>query len=101
MIAPLKRAIRLTMDYTLQRQMFGSSEFDQQAVQYKLAELSTEIEALQSLLYQSTYCRINSDNNEQETVKLVSMAKLKAGRLARKVTDECIQVSFRTIIRTV
>lgn len=74
--------------------MFGSSEFDQQIVQYKLAELSTEIEALQSLLYQATYCKMNSDNDEQETVKLASMAKLKAGRLARKVTDECIQVSF-------
>jgi len=52
-----------------------------------LAELSTEIECLRALVYQATEQYIKG----QDVTRLASMAKLKAGRLGREVSDSCLQ----------
>ena len=54
---------------------------------FRFAELQTEIEALRALTYQAVEGYIN----KQDVTKLASMAKLKAGRLSREVTDSCLQ----------
>lgn len=97
MIEPLKRCIELTTSYALERPLFGERVFDQQYVQFKLAELSAEIEALHSLLYNVTFKKIRAKNkSEREKVTVeASMAKFKGGRLARKVTDETLQVQYK------
>lgn len=86
-IKGLEFLINETIDYTRQRTAFGQPVLDNQVVHYRLAELQTEIEALRALTYQA--CEIHIGGGD--ATKLASMAKLKAGRLAREVTDSCLQ----------
>ena len=74
-------------DYLRQRIAFGKPLLDNQYIQFKLAELQTEVEALRGLVYMTAERYIAGDN----VVTLASMAKLKAGRLAREVADWCVQ----------
>jgi len=83
----LENAIHDTMEYTRGRKAFGRSILDNQVVHYRLAELSTEVEALRSLVYRATEAYVAGEN----VTMLASMAKLKAGRLSREVADSCLQ----------
>jgi citronellyl-CoA dehydrogenase len=79
--------IQETADYLRQRQAFGRPLLDNQFIQYKLAELKTELEALRALIYVATKTYIDGG----DVVELASMAKLKAGRLSRDIADWCMQ----------
>ncbi len=83
----LELAINDTIEYCRERKVFGKSLLDNQVVNFRLAELQTEVEALRALVYQATETYINGG----DVTKLASMAKLKSGRLAREVTDSCLQ----------
>jgi citronellyl-CoA dehydrogenase len=83
----LERAIEETVQYTRQRKAFGQSILDNQVVHYRLAELSTEIEALRALTYRAGELYVGG----KDVTRLASMAKLKAGRLGREVLDSCLQ----------
>ncbi|NVJ97495.1 MAG: acyl-CoA dehydrogenase family protein [Alphaproteobacteria bacterium] len=83
----LSDTIQRTIDYTRDRQIFGGAVLDNQVVQYRLAELQTEVEALRALVWHATEQYING----VDVTKLATMAKLKAGRLAREVPDACLQ----------
>ena len=76
-----------TADYLRQRVAFGKPLLDNQFIQFKLAELKTELEALRGLVHLATQTYINGG----DVVELASMAKLKAGRLSREVADWCLQ----------
>ena len=82
-----ERIIQATIDYARQRQIFGKPVLHNQVVHFKLAELQTEVELLRSLCYRA--CELMLEG--QDVTKLASMAKLKAGRLGREVTDGCLQ----------
>lgn len=75
--------IQETADYLRQRQAFGRPLLDNQFIQYKLAELKTELEALRALTYMATHTYIHGG----DVVELASMAKLKAGRLSREIAE--------------
>lgn len=79
--------IEETAEYLRQRVAFGKPLLDNQFIQFKLAELKTEMEALRALVYVATQTYINGG----EVTELASMAKLKAGRLSRDVADWCMQ----------
>lgn len=83
----LDRLIDLTIDYTRERKAFGRSILDNQVVHFRLAELRTEVAALRALTYQAGAAYIAG----QDVTRLASMAKLKAGRLSRELTDACLQ----------
>jgi len=83
----LENGIADTIEYTRGRQAFGRSILDNQVVHYRLAELQTEVECLRSLVYRATEAYVAGEN----VTLLASMAKLKAGRLAREVADSCLQ----------
>ena len=80
-------AIDWTVEWAQQRQLFGATLADQQWVQFKLAELKTEVEALRALTYRACDLYVSG----QDVLELASMAKLKAGRLNREVPDTCLQ----------
>jgi citronellyl-CoA dehydrogenase len=86
-IKGLELCVDQTIEYTRQRHTFGQPVIDNQYVHFRLAELQTEIEALRALVYQATELYIKG----RDVTKLASMAKLKAGRLGREVTDSCLQ----------
>lgn len=83
----LERAIQLTVEQTRGRKAFGKSILDNQVVHFRLAELLTEVEALRALVYRATEEYVRGEN----VTMLASMAKLKSGRLAREISDACLQ----------
>ena len=85
--AMAQRAIDHTITYTRERQAFGRSILDNQWVHYRLAELQTEVEALRSLSWRGVEMVVRGE----DATRLATMAKLKAGRTIREVTDGCLQ----------
>lgn len=83
----LEGCVEATIAYCRDRQAFGQSVLDNQVVHFRLAELATEIEALRALIYQGVEGYVHGE----DVTRLASMAKLKAGRLSREVTDTCLQ----------
>ena len=83
----LENSINDTIEYARERKAFGQSILDNQVVHFRLAELQTEVELLRAITYDAVEGYIHGDD---VTLK-ASMAKLKAGRLAREVNDACLQ----------
>ena len=83
----MDRAIRMTIEYTAERQAFGKSILDNQVVHFRLAELETKVELLRSLVYRA----VEEYLAGADITKLASMAKLTVGRLQREVADACLQ----------
>lgn len=86
-IKSLENCVDKTIEYCRERKTFGQPLLDNQVIHFRLAELQTEIEALRALTYQA--CELHIEG--KDVTKLASMAKLKAGRLGREVTDSCLQ----------
>ena len=80
-------AIDWTVEWAQQRQLFGATLADQQWVQFKLAEIKTEVECLRALIYQACEHYVAGE----DVTEWATMAKLKAGRLNRLVPDTCLQ----------
>jgi citronellyl-CoA dehydrogenase len=87
MLLPLERCIRETAEYAGERRAFGKPVLANQAVRFRLAEMQVEIELLRALVYRAA----DAHAEGEDVTTLASMAKLKAGRLAREVTDGCLQ----------
>jgi citronellyl-CoA dehydrogenase len=83
----LTNCIGWTVEWAQERKMFGSTLADQQWVQFRLAEMKTDLESLRSLTYRA--CELYVDG--QDVLELASMAKLQAGRLNRTIPDGCLQ----------
>ena len=86
-ITAMDEAISETIKYTRDRKAFGKSILDNQVVHFRLAELATEVECLRSLIYRAAELFLSG----KDVTRLASMCKLKGGRLAREVSDSCIQ----------
>ncbi|MDO9293869.1 MAG: acyl-CoA dehydrogenase family protein [Hydrogenophaga sp.] len=86
-IQSLNNCIQWTVDYAQERQLFGATLADQQWVQFKLAEMKTEVESLRALTYQACEHYVAGE----DVTEWATMAKLKAGRLNRLVPDTCLQ----------
>ena len=83
----LANCIQWTVDWAQERQLFGATLADQQWVQFKLAEMKTELECLRALTHQACAQYVQG----KDVLELASMAKLKAGRLNRLIPDGCLQ----------
>ena len=82
-------AIDLALDYALRRQTFGKPLIGHEGMQFKLAEMETEVAAARALTYQSAAA---IDHDDRELTKLAAMAKLAASDAAMRVTTEAVQV---------
>ena len=83
----MDRLIEATIEYCKDRQTFGQPLIDNQVIHFRMGELRTEIEALRALCYRAVEEYVGGT----DVTMLASMAKLKAGRLAREVSDSCLQ----------
>ena len=83
----MENSIQTTIEYTRERETFGKPILKNQVVQFRLAELQTEIEALRALVYDAVEGYIHG----KDVLTKASMAKLKSGRLVREVSDSCLQ----------
>ncbi|XP_071516118.1 probable acyl-CoA dehydrogenase 6 isoform X2 [Panulirus ornatus] len=86
-VPPMEICIQSTIAYTKERKAFGQPLLNNQYMHFRLAELETEVECLRSLIYRASDLYVAGE----DVTKLASMCKLKAGRLAREVTDSCLQ----------
>ncbi len=81
-------AMRLALDYARHREQFGAPIASFQAIQFKLADMATEIEAARWLTYYAASLRDAGRPFRKEA----AMAKLKASRVATSVASEAVQV---------
>src|SRR6266705_575665 len=81
-------AYEAALHYSKQRKQFGQAISEFQAIQFKLADMATEIDAGRLLLYRAAWMK---DQGMQTTAQS-SMAKLFAGELAVRVANECVQI---------
>ncbi|KAF2354414.1 Acyl-CoA dehydrogenase/oxidase C-terminal [Trinorchestia longiramus] len=86
-LAPMQKVLDQTSEYTHKRMAFGKPLIANQVIHFRLAELQTELECLKALLYRAGDLYVEGEN----VMQLASMAKLKSGRLAREITDSCLQ----------
>jgi alkylation response protein AidB-like acyl-CoA dehydrogenase len=84
-------ALMYAVDYVQQREAFGQTIADFQGIQWKIAEMATEIEAARLLTYRSAWMADRSQFTK-EWVPFLSMAKYYATELAVKVSGEALQM---------
>jgi len=75
-------------NYALERRQFGRRIADFQAIQWKLADMATEIDAARLLVYRAAWLKQEGRPHTEEGAK----AKLFASEMARRQTAEAIQV---------
>jgi alkylation response protein AidB-like acyl-CoA dehydrogenase len=74
--------------YALEREQFGRRIADFQAIQWKLADMATEIDAARLLTYRAAWLKQQGRPHTAEGAK----AKLFASEMARRQTAEAIQI---------
>ena len=84
-------ALMYAVEYVKQRAAFGKTIADMQGVQWKIAELATEIEAARLLTYRSAWMA-DRGQYTKEYVPYLSMAKYYASEVAVRVAGEALQM---------
>ena len=81
-------AYELALAYSKERKAFGKPISQHQAIQFKLADMATQIEAARLLLYKAAWLKDEGEDYAQAS----AMAKLYASEVAMSVTVEAVQV---------
>jgi alkylation response protein AidB-like acyl-CoA dehydrogenase len=81
-------AYELALNYSKQRKAFGKEIMNHQAIQFKLADMATEIEAARLLVHKAAW---EKDNGIDYTLSS-SIAKVFASEVAMRTTVEAVQV---------
>lgn len=81
-------AYEAALGYAQERKAFGKTISAFQAIQWKLADNATRIEAARLLTYRAAYLK---DRGSRTTLES-SMAKLYASEIAVKAADDCVQI---------
>src|SRR5437764_7691857 len=82
-------AYEAALRYAQERKAFGKTISQFQAIQWKLADAATRIEAARLLTYRAAYLK---DRGAPRTTLESSMAKLYASEIAVKAADDCVQI---------
>lgn len=82
-------AFDLAVEYTSQREQFGKTIISNQGIQWKLAEMATEIEASRALIYAVSRM---IDAGITNVAKPAGIAKLKASDTAMQVATDAVQL---------
>jgi len=83
-----KGALKASINYSKQREQFGQPISNFQAIAFKLADMATEIEAAEALLYQAAYLK----NNKKKVTRESAMAKYFASEVSVRVATEAVQI---------
>lgn len=81
-------AYELALNYSQERKAFGKPISGHQAIQFKLADMATEIEAARMLCLKAAWLK----DQDLSYAQASSMAKLYASQVAMKVTVEAVQI---------
>lgn len=81
-------ALELAISYSKQRKAFGTEIKNHQAIQFKLADMATEVEAARLLCLKAAWTK-----DQGLDYNLISaQAKLYASEIAQRVTNEAVQI---------
>jgi butyryl-CoA dehydrogenase len=83
-----RAAFDAALAYSKERQSFGQPIFNHQAVQFKLADMATQIEAARQLIWHAASLK----DAGRPCLKEAAMAKLFASEMAERVCSDAIQV---------
>ena len=83
-----RAAFEAALDYAKQRESFGKPIFEHQAVQFRLADMATQIEVARQMVWHAAALR----DAGQPCLKEAAMAKLFASEMAERVCSDAIQV---------
>jgi alkylation response protein AidB-like acyl-CoA dehydrogenase len=83
-----KGALEATLKYVKERRQFGKAIAEFQGIQWKLADMATELDAARLLTHRAA---VMKDAGLKTTMES-SMAKLKASEVAVKICDEAVQL---------
>ena len=83
-----QRALEESLKYSQEREAFGSKIAEFQAIQWKLADMATEIDAARLLVYRAAWLKQEGRPHTEAGAK----AKLFASEMARRQTAEAIQI---------
>jgi short-chain 2-methylacyl-CoA dehydrogenase len=81
-------AFELASSYARERQQFGKPISTFQAIQFKLADMATEIEAARGLVYKAAWLK----DQGRPFAQAAAMAKLYTGELAHRVANHALQI---------
>lgn len=81
-------AYESALRYSKERHQFGKAISEFQAIQFKLADMATQIDAARLLMYRAAWLK----DNGKKVTKESSMAKLFASEVSVKVCEEAIQI---------
>jgi alkylation response protein AidB-like acyl-CoA dehydrogenase len=83
-----KGAYEAALKYSKEREQFGQPISKFQSIAFKLADMATEIEAAELLLYQAAYLK----NNKKKMTKESAIAKYYASEVAVRTANEALQI---------
>lgn len=81
-------AYELALKYAKERKAFGKTLAEHQAIQFKLAEMATKIDAARLLVHKAAFLK----DQKKDFIKEAAMAKLFASEIAQEVTTEAVQI---------
>jgi alkylation response protein AidB-like acyl-CoA dehydrogenase len=81
-------SLELSRHYAKERKAFGTEIANHQAIQFKLAQMATEVEAARLLVYKAAWLK----DNGLDYVQASSMAKVFASEVAMRTSTEAVQV---------
>lgn len=81
-------AYELAVKYAKERKAFNKHLTEHQAIQFKLADMATKIDAARLLIWQAASLK----DQKKDFVKAAAMAKLYASQIAQEVTTEAVQI---------
>src|SRR6266508_2458375 len=84
-----QRALEEAIRYSQTRRQFGRPISEFQGIEFKLAEMATELEAAKLLVYQAAWAH---DCGGVEVKQKTSMAKYYATEAAQRIVDQALQI---------
>jgi len=83
-----RAAFAVATSYAISRRSHGEAISEHQAIQFKLADMATKIDAARLLIWQAASLK----DQKKDFVKAAAMAKLFASQIAQEVTTEAVQI---------
>jgi acyl-CoA dehydrogenase len=84
-----QRALEEAIGYSKTRRQFGRAIAEFQGIEFKLAEMATELEAARLLVYQAAWAH---DCGNADAKQKSSMAKFYATEAAQRIVDQALQI---------
>ena len=87
MVGAMELALQRTAEYLTERKAFSKPLLANQHLAYELADLSSEVDLLKIYNYNAA----EAMGRGEDVTRFATIAKLRSGRLARRVADICLQ----------